>query len=390
MDKKQTIVSGIRASGKLHVGNYLGALKQFVELQNDETKNCYFFIADLHGLTTPFEPKELANTILDVTASYLAAGINPEKTTFFLQSQVLEHAQLAWIFNCITPLGELYRMTQFKVKGNLKTKISDRTPSLSKPETIGNQIVDNSGYFEKLSEKYFVEFIDKEGNRSENKIASGFIKTLYDELSDTYKVNAGLLTYPALMAADILMYKADAVPVGDDQVQHVELARVVARKFNHKFGKTFPEPKTFLTKPLRIMSLTDPTKKMSKTGDEALLLDDSPAEITRKLKKALTASEAGKKSPGEENLMLLLSHFGKTDEIAHFMETQAAGTLKYSELKEALAKDISNYFADFREKKKELLARPEYLAQVLAEGSRKAAAVAKETLLEVKQKIGLL
>jgi len=326
MNKLETIVSGIRASGKLHIGNFLGALKQFVELQNDETKNCYFFIADLHGLTTPFEPKELANTILDVTASYLAAGINPDKSTFFLQSQILEHTQLAWIFNCILPVSELERMTQYK---------------------------------------------DKSIQHKEN-------------------INAGVLTYPALMAADILMYKADAVPVGDDQVQHVELTRVVARKFNHKFGKTFPEPKTFLTKPLRIMSLADPTKKMSKTGDEALLLDDSPAEISRKLKKALTASVTGKKSPGEENLMLLLSHFGKQDEIGYFMEAQAAGTLKYSELKETLAKDIGDYFADFREKKKELLATPEYLAEVLAEGSRKAAVVAKETLLEVKQKIGLL
>lgn len=323
--KKQTIVSGIRASGKLHIGNYLGALKQFVELQN-QGHNCYFFIADLHGLTTPFDPKQLADNTLDVTASYLAAGLDPQKITFFLQNHILEHATLAWIFNCITPLGELERMTQYKDKA-------------------------------------------KEQKNS---------------------INAGLLTYPTLMAADILIYKPTAVPVGDDQVQHVELSRVVARKFNSRFGKTFPEPQTFMRKPLRVMSLTDPTKKMSKTGDEALLLDDEPKEIHRKLKKATTASVSGKKSPGEENLMLLLSHFGGADEIRRFTEAQNSGTLKYSELKEALAKNISDYFAEFREKKKALLAKPDYLAEVLGEGAKKARAVASATLTEVKQKIGLL
>jgi len=322
---KQTIVSGIRASGALHVGNYLGALKQFVELQN-QGHNCYFFIADLHGLTTPFEPKKLANDTLDVAASYLAAGIDPKKCTFFLQNQVLEHATLAWVFNCILPIAELERMTQYK---------------------------------------------DKAKQHKES-------------------LNAGLLTYPSLMAADILIYKPTAVPVGEDQVQHVELARVVARKFNHKFGKTFPEPQTYLQKPLRIMSLTDPAKKMSKTGDEALLMDDSPTEILRKLKKAVTASEAGKKSPGVENLFLLLEHFGPKEHITYFRDAQRENTLKFSELKEALAKDIAEYFSEFREKKKQLLATPEYLAEVLGEGARKAGAVARENLLEIKHRIGLL
>ncbi len=323
---KEIIVSGIRASGKLHIGNYLGALKQFIQLQNDSAKKCYFFIADLHAITTPFEPEELTDTILDITATYLAAGLDPEKCVFFPQSQVLEHTQLAWIFNCLLPLPELERMTQYK---------------------------------------------DKARQQKEN-------------------INAGLLTYPALMAADILIYKGEAVPVGEDQVQHVELSRVVARKFNNQFGETFPEPKPFLHKPLRIMSLTDPTKKMSKTGDESLLLDDEPKEIQRKLKKAVTASEAGKKSPGEENLMLLLSHFGKDDEIRYFTKAQNDGTLKYSELKETLAKNIAEYFAEFREKKKELLDRPQYLAEVLGQGAAKARKTAQQTLLEAKQKIGLL
>lgn len=324
--KQKTILSGIRATGNLHVGNYLGALKQFVEIQADSQTNCFFFIADLHALTTPFEPKELKKTTLEVAAEYLASGIDPKKSTFFLQNHVLEHATLAWLFNCLTPISELERMTQFKDKSKQNAK----------------------------------------------------------------NINAGLLTYPSLMAADILIYKPESVPVGEDQTQHVELARVVARKFNNRFGQTFPEPHTFLKKSLRIMSLTEPTKKMSKTGDEALMLDDSPTEISRKIKKAVTASEVGKKSPGEENLMFLLSHFGSAESVKYFSEAQNSGKLKYSELKETLAKNISEYFEEFREKKKELLAKPNYIAEVLGEGAEKARAVAQTTLLEVKQKIGLL
>ncbi|MBI5530635.1 MAG: tryptophan--tRNA ligase [Candidatus Doudnabacteria bacterium] len=323
--EKQTIVSGVRASGKLHIGNYLGALQQWVELQN-QGHNCYFFIADLHGITTPFKPDELSQNTLDVAATYLAAGIDPEKSVFFLQNHILEHATLAWIFNCILPLSELERMTQFK---------------------------------------------DKSKSHKEN-------------------INAGLLTYPALMAADILMYKPSAVPVGEDQTQHVELSRVVARKFNNRFGKVFPEPHTFMRKPLRIMSLADPAKKMSKTGDEAILMDDSPAEISRKLKKAVTASEAGHKSPGVENLFSLLEHFGSKEEVAFFHDQQKQGNLKFSELKETLAKDIAVYFENFREKKQELLARPDYLAKILGQGADRARTVAQATLTEVKQKIGLL
>ena len=327
MTKQQTIVSGVRASGKLHIGNYLGAFSQWLELQKDPNNDCYFFIADLHGITTPFEPKDFSNQTLNIAATYLAAGIDPNKATFFLQNHVLEHATLAWIFNCITPLGELERMTQYK---------------------------------------------DKSVQHKES-------------------VNAGLLTYPCLMAADILLYKPSFVPVGEDQIQHVELARVVARKFNNKFGEYFPEPQTYLREPLRIMSLTDPTKKMSKTGDEALNLDDSYEELKRKLKKAVTASDPNSKnSPGVNNLLYLAEQFASVESKQYLMARQKDGTLQYSELKEMLAKDISEYFGEFREKKKELLSKPEYLAEVLGEGASKARKVASQTMLEVKQKIGLL
>jgi tryptophanyl-tRNA synthetase len=323
---KQTIVGGIRPTNKLHIGNYLGALKHFVEISNDTEKTSYFFIVDLHALTTPFEPQELKANTLDATATYLAAGFNPNNSCLFIQSHLPEHSELAWIFNCITPLGELERMTQFKEKS----------------------------------------------------------------LQHEKNINAGLLGYPVLMASDILLYKPTGVSVGEDQVQHVELSRVIARKFNNRFGQTFLEPQTFIQKPLRIMSLSDPEKKMSKTGDEALNLDDEPSEIMRKLKKAVTASEAGKESKGVENLFFLLSEFGTPEEHKFFKEQQKLGTLKFSELKETLGKNIAEYFAEFREKKKELLSKPDYLTQILGDGANKAKKTASQTLIEVKQKIGLL
>ncbi len=228
--KRETVVGGIRPTNKLHIGNYLGALKQFVEISKNPDQESFFFIVDLHALTTPFEPKELKQNTLDAAATYLAAGFNPDNSCLFIQSQVPKHTELTWILNCITPLGELERMTQYKEKSQ----------------------------------------------------------------QHTANINAGLLDYPVLMAADILLYKPTGVSVGEDQVQHVELSRTIARKFNNRFSKVFPEPQPYMRKPLRIMSLTDPTKKMSKTGDEALLMDDEPKEIARKLKKAVRPASRAK------------------------------------------------------------------------------------------------
>jgi tryptophanyl-tRNA synthetase len=204
-------------------------------------------------------------------------------------------------------------------------------------------------------------------------------------------INMGLFDYPVLMAADILLYHPEAVPVGIDQKQHLELTNVIARKFNNRFGSYFKEIKPLWTNFPKVMDLKKPDKKMSKSDPAGcLFLDDSPEEIAKKIKSAATASEAGKKSPGEENLMLLLEHFGKAPEIKYFKEKQQFGNLQYSELKTKLAENIANYFAEFREKKKELLAKPDYLAQVLGDGARKAREFAGQTLLEVKAKIGLL
>ena len=214
------IFSGIRPTGDIHIGNYLGAIKQWIELQ--EKNECVFCVVDLHAITTPFKPEEMQKNILESAIIYLAAGINPEKSIIFVQSQVKEHAELAWLLNTITPMGELQRMTQFKEK----TK--------KHPEYV----------------------------------------------------NAGLFDYPVLMAADILLYKTQAVPVGKDQEQHVELARSIAKKFNQKFGEIFPEPKSILPKMgAKIMSLADPKKKMSKSDDPKsyISLFDLPEDIEKKI-----------------------------------------------------------------------------------------------------------
>ena len=323
--KQETILSGVQATGKMHIGNYLGALKQFVDIQNEGKLQCYFFVADLHALTVPREPKQLRQDTLEVVAEYIAAGLDPEKSVIFIQNHVLEHAELAWIFNCITPVGELERMTQYKDKGRAQKD----------------------------------------------------------------SVNAGLLTYPLLMAADILLYKPNFVPVGEDQVQHIELTRIVARKFNKQFGNVFPEPKPFERKPLRIMSLKNPTKKMSKTGDDPIYLDDEPDVIHEKLKKAVTAT-AREGSEGVENLLYLLETFGNATVAGEFRAQMKDGSIKYSELKATLADAIADYFADFREKKKALLQDKQRLAQILADGAARARQIAHPTMLEVKEKIGLL
>jgi tryptophanyl-tRNA synthetase len=323
--KHDTILSGVQATGKLHIGNYLGAVKQFVDIQNAGDMQCFFFVADLHSLTVERDPKQLRADTLEVVAEYIAAGLDPEKSVIFIQNHVLEHAELAWIFNCITQLGDLERMTQYK---------------------------------------------DKAKQNKEN-------------------INAGLLTYPTLMAADILIYKPKMVPVGEDQAQHLELARVLARKFNNRYGKVFPEPKNYLLKPLRIMSLKKPDKKMSKTGDDPIYLSDSPADLENKFKKAVTAT-AGEGSAGVNNLMFLLSHFGTKEQITQFQDGINDGSIKYSELKKTLADDVAEHFAEFREKKKALLADKNRLAEILGDGARRARTVASKTLTEVKEKIGLL
>ncbi len=323
---KPRIISGIQPTGKLHLGNYLGSLKNFVELQNSSKYDCYFFIADLHSLTENYDPKQKQADVLEVIATFLALGLDPKKSTLFLQSAIPAHTQLAWIFNTLTPMGELERMTQYK---------------------------------------------DKASRQKNN-------------------VNVGLFTYPLLQAADILIYKPAAVPVGQDQIQHVELARTIARKFNTKYGELFPEPKELLTPVPKVMSLLEPDKKMSKSlGDQHVLnLTDAPDVLKKKLARAVTATEGGSENPGVENLLTILEQFSPAQSKA-FWKQEADRTIRYSEVKAALTDVLDTTFADFRKEHMRLLAHPKECATVLQTGNAAATKVANATLAEALAKTGL-
>ena len=322
------VFSGIRPSGKLHIGNYLGAIKQWVELQKEH--DCIYSIVDLHAITTPYEPDNFQKTIKETAAAYLACGIDPKESIFFVQSEVKEHLELAWFLNCIAPVGELERMTQYKEKSR-----------------------------------------DLGGNPK-----------------------AGLLNYPVLMAADILAYKATLVPIGEDQQQHLELARNLARKFNHQFGETFEEPESYIPKVgARIMSLSNPDNKMSKSGSEkgCIGLFDSEDEIRDKIMSAVTDSGKEikydpKKKAGVSNLLSIYSLF--SDKEIKDLEKEFEGK-NYGEFKKELADLVVGYLKPFRKKRKELLAKDGYIEEILDVGAQKASKKAFETLKEVKEKMGL-
>ena len=345
MMSKPILISGIQPTGRLHLGNYLGALKNFVELQNSEKYKCYFFIADLHALTENPNAKDLSENILSLAADFLAAGLDPKKSIIFQQSRIESLQELKWILSTITPIGELMRMTTFKEKVLRAIKPSDQ---------------------EKLTEKEF------------EKIAKG--------------TNFGLAEYPVLMAADILIYDGQLVPVGKDQLQHLEFARAMARKFNSRFGETFTEPRALMTATPRLMSLDDPTKKMSKSRPAGcLFIDDSPEEIEKKIKAAVTDSGSEvkydpKNKPGISNLLEIMA--GLSDKTAPETEKQFTG-MNYGEFKKSVSDYVANYFAPFRKKKTGLIKKPAALKKVLFAGSAKAEKVAAKKISEVKEKVGL-
>lgn len=323
------IASGIQPSGNIHIGNYLGAIKQWISLQ--ESNECVFFIADLHALTVPYKPKELQKKIVETLVCYVAAGLDPEKSIVFTQSSVKEHAELGWLLNTVTPVVELERMTQYKDK----------------------------------SKKF------------------------------KNNINAGLLDYPVLMASDILLYKAEAVPVGKDQEQHVELTRTIAKKFNQKFGKTFEEPKAIMPKfGAKIMSLQDPKRKMSKTDDPKsyISLFEEPDVIKKKIMSATT--DSGKdvgynitKKPGISNLLTIYSLMTNRP----VEDIQKDFTKKtYAEFKKSLANTIIEYLEPFRRKQKELLTRDVYVQEILSKGANRAKIIAETTMQEVRGKMGLV
>ncbi len=323
---KQVIFSGIQPTGNLHLGNYLGAIKNWVSLQNSGQYDCYFSIVDYHSLTGDMGAKERGEKIANVAAELLALGIDPKRSTFFVQSDVPEHTELAWIFNCVTPIAELQRMTQFK---------------------------------------------DKSVQQNKN-------------------VNAGLFTYPVLQAADILLYHGNYVPVGQDQVQHIELTRDMARWFNKRYEKYFVETKPLLTETPKVMSLLEPDKKMSKSlgGAHVIELCESPSVIANKIKKAVTDSGEGG-GPGARNLLLFLEKFGDKEKYKQFAQSAKAGSIRYGDLKKAVSQSIAAHFSDFREKREELLADPKELRRILDIGARKAKAVAEKTMNDVRKIVGI-
>ena len=323
------VLSGIQPTGQLHLGNYLGAIKQWIELQNQH--DCLFMVADLHALTVQQNPREFGKATMEKVIDLVSAGLDPERCTIFLQSHVKEHTELAWVFNTITPLSELERMTQYKDKAKKNKK----------------------------------------------------------------NINAGLLTYPTLMAADILLYQAQGVPVGKDQTQHLEFTRMIAGKFNTLYGNTFGEPEALVLKEgAKIMSLQDPKKKMSKSdGPQTYIsLFEEPESIRKKVMRATT--DAGKeitynpaKKPGVSNLLVMYSLFAEQSIKDTEKQFQGKG---YAALKKEAAEFLIDKLEPLRKKKKELQSRDLYLKEVLKRGAEKAHSVASQTMEDVRSKLGLL
>lgn len=328
--KKKSMLSGIQPSGDLHLGNYLGAVKNW-GARADEF-DCYYFMADLHTLTVRQDPKLLRRRSLEQLAQYIACGIDPEKNVLFLQSHVHEHAELGWILNCYTMFGELSRMTQFK---------------------------------------------DKCAKNADN-------------------INGGLFTYPSLMAADILLYQADYVPVGEDQRQHCELTRDIAVRFNNLYGETFKVPEAYIPKAgARVMGLGNPTSKMSKSDPNGcVFLMEKPEDIARKFKRAITDSDTENcvhfdpaNKPGVSNLMNIYSAVtGKSiDEIEREFEGQGYGVFK-----PAVGDAVIETLRPIREEATRLLEDKAYLCSVYTEGAQKASVIARKTLRKVYKKVGLV
>jgi len=317
----------MQPSGNLHIGNYLGALKNWVKIQSDY--ECIFCIVDLHAITVHQDPKELRSKIVEIAALYLAAGIDPKQSSVMVQSAVPAHAELAWMLTCVTPVGWLERMTQFKAKSAAQESIGD-----------------------------------------------------------------GLLQYPVLMAADILLYQAAIVPVGEDQSQHLELTRDIAQRFNSLYGDTFTVPATSLpTVGARVMGLDDPTVKMSKSAagaGHAVALLDPPAAIRKKILRATTDSnpavDFAALGPGVANLLGIYEAFSGWDKgriQAHF------SGMRYGDLKKQVAEMVVSQLEPFQQRYREIVADPAYVAGVLREGAARVTPIANSTVDLVKSRMGL-
>ena len=330
--EKKRMLSGIKPSGDLTLGSYLGAIKNWAE--RSEEYDCFYFMADLHAITVRQNPADLRRRTLEQLAQYIACGLDPEKNTLFIQSHVRQHAELGWVLNCYTMFGELSRMTQFK---------------------------------------------DKSAKNADN-------------------INGGLFTYPSLMAADILLYQPDYVPVGEDQKQHVELCHTIARRFNGVYGDVFKLPEPFVPKVgARVMSLTNPTAKMSKSENEdtgRVLVMDAPETIMRQFKRAITDSDTEncvhydkENKPGVSNLMTIYS--ACTGKSFQEIEAEFAGC-GYGKFKPAVGEAVVETLRPIREEATRIMKDKAYLEQVYRDGAEKAGYVAEKTLRKVYKQVGFV
>jgi tryptophanyl-tRNA synthetase len=327
---KKSVLSCIQPTGELHIGNYFGALKNFVKLQDDY--RCVYGVVDLHAMTMPYEPAQLKKNTEQLYVDMMAAGLDPQRSILFVQSLVPEHAELHWIFSCVCSYGDLTRQAQFKDKS--------------------------------------------------------------DQLGEGEFISAGLFNYPVLQAADILIYRADYVPVGKDQEQHLELSREIVRRFNMRFGDYFPEPAMLATETPKVLSLADPTKKMSKSYGEkhvvGLFADEK--EIRARVRSAVTdtgGSNSDQLSAGVENLLGLLVACGKPDIAASFRNDYASGNRKYAPLKDAVSDALVELITPMRERRAAIMKDRDAVKRQMHEGSEQARAIAAETLRDVRKLVGL-
>jgi tryptophanyl-tRNA synthetase len=320
------IFSGIQPSGEIHIGNYVGAIRHWVQLTNHY--DCIYCVVDYHAITIEYEVGSMQQRIMETATILVACGLTPERCKLFVQSYVPEHTELAWVFNCVTPVGELERMTQFKEKGK----------------------------------------------------------------QHRHNINVGLLDYPVLQAADILIYKAGYVPVGEDQIQHVEFSREIARKFNARFGETFPEPKVLLSTAPRILG-TDGNAKMSKSMNNSIGLLDPPKVIWEKLRTAVTDVKRQRRSdpgnPDKCNIFTMHQAFSKPDEIAYADQHCRAAGIGCIECKEILSKNMIEEIGPIQGRVKEMNQQPQYIVDVLKTGAARCEAIAKEVMDEVRTKMGI-
>lgn len=322
----KTLFSGIQPSGELHLGNYLGAVSNWVKLQEDHRS--FICIVDYHAITQTYERKQMRERVFDLAVDLLACGIDPERSVLFVQSNVSEHAELCWVFNAVTQFGDLSRMTQFK---------------------------------------------DKSSRQEDN-------------------INVGLFDYPVLQAADILLYKAQVVPVGEDQIQHVELTRRIARAFNRRWGKLFPEPEPLLSPVPKLLGL-DGQAKMSKSMDNTIVLSATDKQIRKQLARAATdPSRVKREDPGDPdkcNVFTLHKFFSDEERRSWVRDGCTTAGIGCVDCKGALADNLIEHLGDYRQRREELLAKPEEVERILAEGASRAREVARRTMDDVHRKLGL-